>query len=211
MVEGLDTAWEINKNGGRIIFFDMDMSLYTRLSFPSVLLNHILLWLVLYGCCQASVQRISSVSSLGKARLTLFLSVPMWVTCAIISSLCGLIAYAYYEIKGCDPYASKIIRNKNQLLLQLVADILNYPCMCGLFLSAVVCGCLSNISSSLSALSANIWDDILQHRFKDLPENRKAFANKIIGKHSNLKDQEEKEIFSSLFIQYIIIIFSLSF
>lgn len=206
LVGGLGKAWEINKNGGRLIFFHMDMSLYTRLSFPSVLLNQILLWLVLYGCCQASVQRISSVATMAKARLTLVLSIPMWVTCATISSLCGLIAYAYYEIKGCDPFASNIIRNKNQLLLQLVADILNYPCMCGLFLSAVVCGCLSNISSSLSALSANIWDDILQHAFKDLPESRKAFANKLIGKHYTYKKKkEEKFLKNSLYSIYLLL------
>ena len=45
----------------------------------------------------------------------IFLTVPLQYLVGIMAILCGVVAFGYYELKGCDPYKAGYITNMNQV------------------------------------------------------------------------------------------------
>ncbi|XP_021348273.1 sodium-dependent multivitamin transporter-like isoform X2 [Mizuhopecten yessoensis] len=83
----------------------------------------------------------------------------------------GLVAYAYFTSKGCDPLESKQVPNPNQLLPYMVVDIFrNFPGMSGMFLAAVVSASLSSVSSSLASMSSITHEDFIKPHFPRLSD-----------------------------------------
>lgn len=96
-----------------------------------------------------------------------------------ITCLIGLTVFAYYNgVVRCDPLSANFIKNPNQLLPYFIMDAINRKGLPGLFLAVLFSGALSTVSSSLSALSAVTWKDLLEWRFKHIPESRKAMITK---------------------------------
>ena len=59
-----------------------------------------------------------------------------------VTSLAGIVMFAYYAQKGCDPLSYNDISNSNQLIPYFVMEVLGYPGLPGLFISCLFSGAL---------------------------------------------------------------------
>jgi uncharacterized membrane-anchored protein len=57
-----------------------------------------------------------------------------------VTSLAGIVMFAYYAQKGCDPLTSDKVSNSNQLIPYFVMEVLGYPGLPGLFISCLFSG-----------------------------------------------------------------------
>ncbi|KAJ8310922.1 hypothetical protein KUTeg_012787 [Tegillarca granosa] len=64
---------------------------------------------------QSSVQRIISIPTVEQAKRVIWITTPAFFVSVSFAALEGIVAYSYYHTLGCDPLASKHIRNPNQL------------------------------------------------------------------------------------------------
>ncbi|XP_052257342.1 sodium-coupled monocarboxylate transporter 1-like [Dreissena polymorpha] len=161
-VGGVSEVIEINRQTGRLQIFDFDPNPYKRHTF----------WI----CAGISlsppiVQRLNSTRSIGDAKKVAAMSIPCFVILQILVMCEGLVAYAYFLQKGCDPIASQQISNPNQIIPYLVTDLFaGVPGITGLFLAALCSASLSTISSLLSSISAVTSEDFIRPRFKKASE-----------------------------------------
>jgi len=179
-VGGFDVMWELNEKGGRLDVWEFDTDPLIRHSFWGLTVGGMVGWLSTYGVNQASVQRYSSLPTLNKARATVLLNIPGILIFMTICVLSGMVIYAYYASIGCDPLASGIIDNPNQLIAYFVMDRLAIPGIPGLFLACLFSGSLSSVSASLAALAAVTWEDILKGFLDHLSDVKKLLITKVL-------------------------------
>ncbi|ESN96363.1 hypothetical protein HELRODRAFT_189216 [Helobdella robusta] len=180
LVGGFKEMWSINEAGGRIIFFNFNPDPTQRLSFWSTIIGGCFSTLTVFGVGQISVQRYCSLPTLPKAQLSVMLNVPLIISMNVLTSLVGLVVFAYYANLGCDPVRSKQVQNVNQLVPYFMVNVLNYPGLPGAFLAVLFSGALSSISSSLNSCAAVTWQDLVSHFFKNKTEHRKALIIKVL-------------------------------
>ena len=60
----------------------------------------------------------------------------------VLTCLAGIVAFAYYVQRGCDPLSAKLISNPNQILPLFVQEVLSYPALPGIFVSSLFSGAL---------------------------------------------------------------------
>ncbi|ESN96361.1 hypothetical protein HELRODRAFT_68342 [Helobdella robusta] len=180
LVGGFKQMWTINESGGRIIFFNFNPDPTQRLSFWSTIIGGCFSTLTIFGVGQVSVQRYCSLPTLSKARLSVLLNIPMIICMNVLTSLVGLVVFAYYANLGCDPVRSKQVENVNQLVPYFMVNVLNYPGLPGAFLAVLFSGALSSISSSLNSCAAVTWQDLVSYFFKNKTEHTKAFIIKVL-------------------------------
>jgi len=179
-IGGLERVWNINKEGGRLIFFNIDPDPTQRLSFWSAVIGGTFSTLAIFGIGQTSVQRFCTLPTVTHAKKAVYLNIPFLVVINILSSLVGLVIYAHYADKKCDPLKSKAINNANQLVPYYVIDVLNIPGLPGAFLAVLFSGALSSLSSSLNSAAAVTWQDILRYFFIKTSERNRVFINKLL-------------------------------
>ncbi|KAL4222661.1 Sodium-coupled monocarboxylate transporter 1 [Mactra antiquata] len=198
-VGGLNEVWKLNGEWGRLVFWEFNPDPTVRHSVWSLVIGGGVAWLGTFGVNQASVQRYCSVGSLKESRWVVLLNVIGVFVLVTLTSLSGLVMFAYYAKKGCDPLANGNVDNSNQLIPFLVMEVLGYPGLPGIFVSCLFSGALgenlrplvrlivlSNLPSSstsacLNALSAVTWEDIVKplihHR---VSETKKIWIIKMI-------------------------------
>ncbi|XP_060068780.1 sodium-coupled monocarboxylate transporter 1-like [Ylistrum balloti] len=177
---GTAKMFEIVRNNGRLNFFNFDPDPFVRHTF----------WCLVIGAStrtvslifnQSSVQRISSMPTQRAANKVLLFAGPAFLFTMSLAAFEGIIAYAYYYTKGCDPLKSGQISNPNQIIPFMVLDIFrNLPGMSGLFLASLFSASLSTLSSGLAGLSAQFTEDFVKPAFKGLTD----FQITIIAKLS---------------------------
>uniref|UniRef100_K1PI14 Sodium-coupled monocarboxylate transporter 1 n=1 Tax=Magallana gigas TaxID=29159 RepID=K1PI14_MAGGI len=93
---------------------------------------------------QSSVQRIGCMPTLKDAYKMFYIVAPLMGLSVFLAGGMGLVSYAYFVKDRCDPLASKLIKNPNQILPTLVTEIFqNTPGMTGLFIAGLFCASLS--------------------------------------------------------------------
>ncbi|GFN86217.1 sodium-coupled monocarboxylate transporter 2 [Plakobranchus ocellatus] len=154
MVEGgFDKAWQIADDHGRIRFDDFSPDPKTRHSVWSMVIGGWGFWMYLYGVNQAQVQRCLSCPSVKKAQMAMWVNLPGLIFIVSAACMIGIVMFAFYV--DCHPISYGIIDKTDQLVPLYVMDILgDYPGLPGVFVSCVVSGSLSSLSSGLNALSA---------------------------------------------------------
>ncbi|ELT90106.1 hypothetical protein CAPTEDRAFT_166259 [Capitella teleta] len=177
---GIEHIWKRNEEGGRVEFFNFDPNPLTRHSFWTLVVGGTLGWLGTYGVNQSSVQRFCSVPTIKAARIVVLLNVPGLLFFMTICSLSGMTIFAWYDYVGCDPLKAGYIDNPNQLIPYYVMDRLGYPTVPGIFLACLFAGALSSVSSSLGALAAVTWEDMLKWRFGHLDNTRQMLIIKSL-------------------------------
>ncbi|XP_052237796.1 sodium-coupled monocarboxylate transporter 1-like [Dreissena polymorpha] len=179
-VGGVSTVIEINRPTGRLQIFDFDPNPYKRHTFWTLAIGNG--WMcagIIFS--PPLVQRLNSVRSIGDARKVAAMSIPAFVILQILIMCEGLVAYAYFSLKGCDPIASKQISNPNQIIPYLVRDLFaSVPGITGLYLSALCSASLSTISSLLSSISAVTSEDFIRPRLKKASEKKLTQLSKLI-------------------------------
>ncbi|KAL5020353.1 hypothetical protein ScPMuIL_003245 [Solemya velum] len=179
-VGGLGEVWRINDDWGRIHFWDFNADPTQRHAFWSLVVGGMVSWVATYGVNQASVQRYSALPTLAKAKTAVLLNILGVIILLTVTCLAGIVIFAYYAQKGCDPISSGEINNPNQLVPYFVMEVLGYPGLPGLFIACLFSGALSTVSSCLNALAAVTWEDIISPHVGDMSENRKAWVTKIL-------------------------------
>ncbi|CAG5122152.1 unnamed protein product, partial [Candidula unifasciata] len=139
---GFQRIWSINEEWGRIQFFNFDPDPTVRHTVWNLIIGTALTNVGTFGVNQASVQRYSSLPTLASAKLSVTLNILGLIVIYVPVCLVGVVLFAYYAGKDCDPLASKLVDNSNQLVPYFVMEILNYPGVPGLFVSSLFSGAL---------------------------------------------------------------------
>uniref|UniRef100_A0A0B7BIN6 Sodium-coupled monocarboxylate transporter 1 n=1 Tax=Arion vulgaris TaxID=1028688 RepID=A0A0B7BIN6_9EUPU len=180
-VGGISRVWEINEKWGRINFFNFDFNPTTRHTTWNLVIGTCLAWMGSYGTGQASVQRYSSLPTLNNARKSILLNMIGLVILITSACLSGIVLFAYYADRDCDPLGSKLVKNSNQLIPYFVMEVLGFPGVPGLFIACLFSGSLSTVSSALNALAAITWEDVLKpYLDKGLSEYKKTVCTKLL-------------------------------
>ncbi|XP_069102394.1 sodium-coupled monocarboxylate transporter 1-like isoform X2 [Argopecten irradians] len=179
-VGGLDKVWQVNEDWDRIKFFDFNPDPTQRHSFWSLVIGGMVGWTATYGVNQAAVQRYCALPNLKKAKAAVLLNIIGVFVLVTITCLAGIVVFAYYAEKGCDPLSNEDVSNSNQIIPFFVMEKLGYPGLPGLFVACLFSGALSTMSSCLNALSAVTWEDILKPCLYNLSEKQKTWVTRIL-------------------------------
>ncbi|XP_068203717.1 sodium-coupled monocarboxylate transporter 2-like [Palaemon carinicauda] len=184
---GVANVYQINKEGGRLEFFNMSTDPLVRHTFWSVQVQGFYNMVAWIGLNQTTYQRFASVSTLTLSkRLCTFFLVglhALWLT----FFFSGVVAYATYS--DCDPWTSGRIEKPDQILPYLVLDKLSHLTgMAGLFVAAVYGGVLSSLSSSGNSVACLLWEDILKDLkiFKDITDVNATRVIKMVSAAAGL-------------------------
>jgi len=176
---GPSEVWRKADEGGRLNFFIFDTDIRIRHTFWGL---YVATSIRVFGLVfnQSTIQRISSTKTLAEAKRVLGIVAPFFTITLSLAVYEGIVAYAYYETKGCDPFESKDLTNPNQIVPYTVMDIFTgLPGMPGLFLAALFSASLSTLSSGLSSNSALLWTDIIKPLAGDISELKATMIAKI--------------------------------
>ncbi|KAL4717724.1 hypothetical protein ACJJTC_000873 [Scirpophaga incertulas] len=177
---GVENVFAINGKGERLEFFGMDPDPTIRHTFWSTVFGNYFGWLASCSVNQAMVQRCLALSSLKRARVTIFI---MAAGIIIIVSLCcytGLVIYATFA--ECDPLSTGAIRKSDQLLPYFVMTITGaIPALPGIFMSGVFSAALSSMSTGLNSMCGVIFEDLIRPAYnKPISEKSASFIMKMI-------------------------------
>ncbi|CAG4955222.1 unnamed protein product [Colias eurytheme] len=177
---GINEVFRINQEGDRLDFFNMDPDPTIRHTFWTTVVGNYFSWLASCSVNQAMVQRCLALSSLKRARITIFI---MAAGIYIIVSLCcytGLVIYATFAT--CDPLTTGAIRKSDQLLPYFVMTITgSVPALPGIFMSGVFSAALSSMSTGLNSMCGVIFEDLIRPAYnKPISEKTASFIMKVI-------------------------------
>ncbi|XP_042858819.1 sodium-coupled monocarboxylate transporter 1-like [Penaeus japonicus] len=138
---GIGEVWEVAGQGGRLEFFNLDTSPFTRHTLWSTMVMGVFMVFSFLGVSQPQYQRFASVPTLAQAQLlSLLFLLGMSLLWGVFYTS-GLVAYALY--RDCDPLTSGKIEKPDQIIPYMVTDKLNHLTgMPGLFVAAVYGGVL---------------------------------------------------------------------
>ncbi|KAG5318278.1 SC5A8 protein, partial [Pseudoatta argentina] len=168
-VGGVSETWRIAEKGGRIVFWNMDPSPFTRNSFWGMSVGMVMAWLASLGISQVSMQRFLAVPTIEEARKSVWVLAVGLIFIKMISVFTGLIMYARYH--KCDPIATHVVARSDKILPYYVLDVAaNVPGLPGLFLAGLVSAGLSTMSAGLNTVAGTIYEDFIDPW---MPENNK--------------------------------------
>ncbi|XP_052275094.1 sodium-coupled monocarboxylate transporter 1-like [Dreissena polymorpha] len=178
-VGGFYKVFGVAIDGKRIVFDEINPDPRVRHTIWGLLCGGVFNWLP--NCCnQSAVQRISSMKSARDAKISCLLNVPLQFVYSLILTLVGLVIYAYFVEKQCDPYLSGAISNYNQLMPYFVMKVFhNVPGLAGLFIAALFSGSLSTLSSGINSMSANTLKDILPNVLRNAQQYNQTVIAKV--------------------------------
>ncbi|XP_071164736.1 sodium-dependent multivitamin transporter-like [Mytilus edulis] len=170
---------DIAVSSGRLNLFNFDPDPTVRHTFWGLVIGSIIR-LIDMTFRQATVQRICAVEKQSDANKMLYIAGPAFLITLSLACSEGLVAFAYFTTKGCDPIASKAIRKPDQVLPYMVFHIFKEtPGMAGLFMAAVFSASLSTLSSLLNSMAAVTEEDIIKQCFKNISDYKATIAAKI--------------------------------
>ncbi|VVC93757.1 unnamed protein product [Leptidea sinapis] len=177
---GFSEVMRISKEGDRLDFFNMDPDPTIRHTFWTTVVGNYFSWLASCSVNQAMVQRCLALSSLRRARITIFI---MAAGIYIIVSLCcytGLVIYATFAT--CDPLTTGAIKKSDQLLPYFVMSITgSIPALPGIFMSGVFSAALSTMSTGLNSMCGVIFEDLIRPAYrKPISEKTASLIMKLI-------------------------------
>ncbi|OWF48529.1 sodium-coupled monocarboxylate transporter 1-like [Mizuhopecten yessoensis] len=173
-VGDFDEVWRINDQWGRIQFWDFNPDPTVRHTFWTLTIASFVSSAGSIGCSQASVQRFCATKSLQEARKAVWVNLGGNVIMYTVACITGISLFAYYVKQGCDPISNGDVSNINQLVPHFVQELLGYPGIQGLFIACLFSGALSSVSSNLSSLCAQTWEDMLKPVLKMKTEEQKT-------------------------------------
>ncbi|XP_047501929.1 sodium-coupled monocarboxylate transporter 1-like [Penaeus chinensis] len=184
---GIEEVWEVAGQGGRLEFFNLDPSPFTRHTLWSTMVMGVFMVFSFLGVSQPQYQRFASVPTLAQAQLlSLLFLLGMSLLWGVFYTS-GLVAYALY--KDCDPLTSGKIEKPDQIIPYMVTDKLHHLTgMPGLFVAAVYGGVLSSLSSQGNAIACVVWEDFLKERpyFRGISDRSATNVVKLLSSMTGL-------------------------
>ncbi|XP_017780381.1 PREDICTED: sodium-coupled monocarboxylate transporter 1 isoform X2 [Nicrophorus vespilloides] len=160
-VGGVTEIFNRNEQGGRLIFFNVNPSLYERQSLFSVIIGGFVYWTSYNAVNQTMVQRYLSLPSEKQTRMSIALFTIGVMIFLTICCYSGLLIYAtYYD---CDPLSSGRIKDDDQLLPLFVMETVGHlRGVSGLFIAGVFGAALSSLSVILNSTSMVFLEDFIK-------------------------------------------------
>ncbi|XP_061170771.1 sodium-coupled monocarboxylate transporter 1-like isoform X2 [Saccostrea echinata] len=179
-VGGFSKVWELNDQWGRINFWNFDFDPTVRHTFWALTIGGMINWVGTFGASQQSIQRFSALASLREAKIAVLLNCVGLFIMVTTACLAGISVFAFYAMKGCDPYTNKEIKSSNQIIPLFVIQMLHVPGVPGLFIAGLFSGALSSVSSNLSSQVATTWEDIIKPHVKNKSEIVHAWITRML-------------------------------
>ena len=177
---GISSVININKPTGRLQMFDFDPNPFTRHTFWSMVIGGFLIY-VSKAFAQAAVQRVNSVATQADARKVVYIAISLIIGLQLLVLIEGLVVYAYFSSKGCDPLGAGLITNPNQIIPYTVLDMFHTtPGLSGLFLAALSSASLSTVSSMMGSISAVISEDIVKPNWRNVTDPQLTKVAKVV-------------------------------
>lgn len=162
-VGGLQKVWEINREHGRINFFDFNPDPRIRNTFWTLTMGGTIALLPVWATTQYFVQRYLAVKTLREAKRALWLNVPGLILVVTICTLDGMVIFATYA--DCDLKEQGKITRGDQVLPYFVINKLGHlKGLPGMFTACLYGAALSTISSALNAMSLVILEDLIKKK-----------------------------------------------
>ena len=175
---GSGKVFELAKT--RFNFFDFNPDPTQRHTFWTLVVGSITQFLYL-TVTQSGIQRINSTPSVKTANRIFYIAAPIYSVVWVIVMFQGIIIYAYFFAKGCDPLAAKKVDNLNQIIPYTIMELFHgMPGLPGLFIAALAAASLSTISSGLSSLAAVTYEDIIKVHFINMRERKGTNISKAV-------------------------------
>jgi len=179
-VGGSSAAWNRTKESGRDTFLTFDPDPTLDYSAWTISVGLGVAWVQYYCGNQALTQRFQSCKDVTQGRIACVISLLVSMFLLMTCSVCGCLMYIYFE--GCDPFKSKQIEFKDQMIPFLVLNVFkNFPGISGLFVSAAYSGMLSTVSSGMNSLSTLILEDLIRPIAPPLNENLSFRISQLLG------------------------------
>lgn len=177
---GVEAVFRENIKSGRLDIFDFNPDPTIRHTFWTILIGSFIGTFSL-SLNQSTIQRFNSTPTIKDAKKVLLIAGPVFITMQMMSMSVGLVCFAYYTVTACDPLTSRRIRNPNQIVPYMIADIFSdYPGLSGIFISALFSASLSTLSSILAGLSAVTIEDLIRPHFKATERILTAVAKVVV-------------------------------
>ncbi|XP_041496095.1 sodium-dependent multivitamin transporter-like [Microtus oregoni] len=179
-VGGLGHVWNVSSQYGRISGIELDPDPFVRHTFWTLAFGGVFMMLSLYGVNQAQVQRYLSSRSEKAAILSCYAVFPCQQVSLCMSSLIGLVMFAYYKKYTMSPQQEQAA--PDQLVLYFVMDLLkDMPGLPGLFVACLFSGSLSTISSAFNSLATVTMEDLIQPWFPEMTETRAILLSRSLA------------------------------
>ncbi|KRT85564.1 hypothetical protein AMK59_2547, partial [Oryctes borbonicus] len=173
-VGGLKRVLDINLKMDRIEPPNFDMNPLSRHTFWSLTIGGFVYFLQTSGVNQNMIQRYLALSTLTKARISLW---QCTIGILILTALCcytGLLIFATFS--KCDPLTTTLAKEKDQLLPILVMEVLgDYPGLPGLFIAGIFSAALSSLSTGLNSMAAVVLEDCYKSFFNKDPSEKQTY------------------------------------
>ncbi|XP_052689326.1 sodium-coupled monocarboxylate transporter 1-like [Crassostrea angulata] len=177
-VHGFQEVWNTASDGGRLQFFNLDSDPTSRQTFWAVTIGTITSWIG-NALSQSGIQRICATESIAEARKSVIFNLPAAVLYETLMTFLGVAIFAYYAMAGCDLKEAGLIQSSNEIVPYFMMEQLSeIPGLSGLFLACLFSATLSTMSSGLSAISALVWEDLIQPYFQCFSLRQGSFVTK---------------------------------
>ncbi|XP_065209324.1 sodium-coupled monocarboxylate transporter 2-like [Planococcus citri] len=169
-VGGIQEIYERNEKGGRIDFFNFDLSPYSRVTFLNTIFGMTLMWASCLTIHPGSTQRFVALPTMKAAKRSVVWFGVGVVLIVLLSGFVGMIMYAKYW--NCDPMVSQNITSSGKILPYYVQEVAaSFPGLTGLFISGLISAALSTMSAGLNTLAGIFYEDFivlfLPHKVSD--------------------------------------------
>ncbi|XP_048728576.2 sodium-coupled monocarboxylate transporter 1-like [Ostrea edulis] len=159
-------VWKTARDEDRLQFLNFDPDPTNRQTFWAVTIGTITTWIG-NALSQSGIQRICATESVGEARKSVIFNLPAAVLYETLVTFLGIAIFTYYSMAKCDLQTAGLVQSSNEIVPYFMMEQLSeIPGLAGLFLACLFSATLSTLSSGLSAISALIWEDIIQPHFQ---------------------------------------------
>ncbi|XP_077868195.1 sodium-coupled monocarboxylate transporter 2-like [Saccoglossus kowalevskii] len=160
ILEGIQNAWRIAEDGGRVEFLITDIDPTIRNTIWSLTIGFI--FNAMPGMVsQQTAQRFNSCKNARDGIKAMYLHLFFTELNIVILAFAAIIIYAVYAT--CSPLAEGKISSPDQLMPYFVVEHFKHvPGIAGLFIAATFSGALSTLSSGLNSLAAVTFEDLMK-------------------------------------------------
>ncbi|KAL1417507.1 hypothetical protein MTO96_000604 [Rhipicephalus appendiculatus] len=179
-VGGFENAWNIAKQGGRVVFNSASHKLNVRHTIWGLIIGAWFANSASYTTNQMMVLRYLTVKTLTRAKIVVWLNLPYLCSILLLSCLSGLMIYARYAT--CDPLLTKRIDTTDQLLPYFVMDALaDTTGVAGVFVTGIFMASLSSVSSGINALATVFYVDVIAILRPGIKESTGSYIMVALG------------------------------
>jgi sodium-coupled monocarboxylate transporter 8/12 len=181
-IGGVTKVLEIAHEGGRLVWFDFDPNPFLRTSFWMVSVGLTSMWISNVGITPECCQRFVAIPSLEDAKKTVWIfGVGHILIKSVFSVYNGLLIFAKYSIKRCDPVFNGDVLKYDQIFPYYVMDVARkIPGLPGLFIVGALSAALSSMSSCLNSLSGTAYEDFIRPYWPNATEKQASTTMKLL-------------------------------